>query len=77
MESDKHSVPDNPEARYEAYMSERAAEPYYTPTQAARILNRSVSWVRKELAEGRMEGEQDLKRRWYIPARVIEEHPVK
>ena len=64
---------DSTDAAYEAHMEEQAAEPYYTPTQAARVLNRSDRWVRKELAEGRMEGEQDLNGRWHIPARVVDE----
>lgn len=75
MEPDNHSA-DSPDAAYEAHMEESAAEPYYTPTQAARILGMSDRWVRKELAEGRMEGEQDHRGRWYIPARVVEERRV-
>ncbi len=46
---------------------------YYTSSEAARILRRSDRWVRRELAAGRLQGEQTETGRWRIPARTVEE----
>lgn len=46
-------------------------EESYTPTQASKILRVSDRAVRKSLADGTLEGEQDDSGRWHVSQRAV------
>jgi excisionase family DNA binding protein len=49
----------------------REPEESYTVPQAAKILRVTDRAVRKWLAEGTLEGEQDASGRWHVPQRAV------
>jgi len=49
----------------------RGPEETYTVVQAAKILRVTDRAVRKWLAEGSLEGEQDGSGRWHVPQRAV------
>jgi hypothetical protein len=50
---------------------------FIKPSEAARLLNRSDRWIRRELEAGRLVGQRSATGRWRVSARSVEERKTR
>lgn len=61
------------DSRTDSHSSPNQVDQTYTPSQVARIMQKSDRWVLRELAEGRLDGKQTETGRWKIRASSVYE----